>query len=266
MAQSIAIASGKGGVGKTSVAVNLALVLRQMGSRVTLLDADFGTANAHILMGKNLRPTPEKSLLADEPVQKALTQTAHGVTLLSGGSSALDLLDLKSHERLQLIRKVEALGDETDFLIVDTPAGASDATLAFAAAADRVLLVVVGEPTSFMDAYTILKAAHLEHGMRSFSIMINMARDADEARRHFDQFQAIALRFLDVELTLVGHLPMSLPLRRSVVARSPLMSNSNAAQSIEGQAFMTIAQKILQAPKNTPSGIRFFLDNETKEG
>lgn len=266
MAQSIAIASGKGGVGKTSVAVNIALVLRQLGSRVTLLDADFGTANAHILMGENLRPTVEKSLLADEPVQKALTQTAHGVTLLSGGSTALDLLDLKNHERLQLIRKVEALGDETDYLIVDTPAGASDATLAFVAAADRILLVVVGEPTSFMDAYTILKAAHLEHGVRSVSVVINMARDAAEARRHFDQFQAIALRFLDVELTLVGHLPMSLPLRRSVVARRPLMSNPGAAQSIEGQAFMTIAQKLLQAPKNVPSGIRFFLDNEKKEG
>lgn len=265
MAQSIAIASGKGGVGKTSVAVNLALVLHQLGSRVTLLDADFGTANAHILMGENLRPTAEKSILANEPVNNALTKTIHGVALLSGGSTALNLLDLKNQERLQLIRKVEALDQETDYLIVDTPAGASDATLAFVAASDRILLIVVGEPTSFMDAYTLLKAAHLEHGIRSVSVMINMVRDAAEARRHFDQFQAIALRFLDVELTLAGHLPMSLPLRRSVVARRPLMSNPGTAQSIEGQAFMTIAQKLLKAPKNAPNGIRFFFDNEKNE-
>lgn len=266
MAQSIAIASGKGGVGKTSIAVNLALVLRQLGARVTLLDADFGMANAHILLGENLRPQLEKALLADGPVQNALTKTSHGITLLSSGSAALDLLDLNEKDRLQLIRKVEALSDETDYLIVDTPAGASDATLAFVAAADRVLIVVVGEPTSFMDAYTIVKAAHLEHGVRSFSVVVNMAKDGQEARRHFDQFLSIALRFLDVDLTFAGHLPMSFPLRRSVVTRKPLMTNPGEANSVEGQAFRSIAQKLLASPVNHPSGIRFFHDTAKKEG
>lgn len=266
MAQSIAIASGKGGVGKTSIAVNLALVLRQLGGRVTLLDADFGMANAHILLGENLRPQVDKALLAEAPVQDALTKTAQGITLLSSGSASLDLLDLKTSDRLQLIRKVEALGEETDYLIVDTPAGASDATLAFVAAADRILLVVVGEPTSFMDAYTVVKAAHLEHGVRSFAVVVNMARDGQEARRHFDQFLAIALRFLDVELTYAGHLPMSLPMRRSVMTRKPLMANPGEANSAEGLALRSIAQKLLASPANQPSGIRYFLESGTKEG
>jgi flagellar biosynthesis protein FlhG len=265
MAQSITIASGKGGVGKTSVAVNLALVLRQLGARVTLLDADFGTANAHILMGHNLSPKLNKAALADGTVRGALATTVHGVSLLSGGSAVLDLLDLKKNDRLQLIRNVEAMSDETDYLIVDTPAGASDATLAFVAAADRVLLVVVGEPTSFMDAYTILKAAHLEHGVRNFSVMLNMAKDDQEASRHFDRFLAIALRFLDVELTYLGHLPMSLPLRRSVVSRQPLMATPSETNSVEAQAFRSIAQRLLKAPMNQPSGIRFFMDTAEKE-
>lgn len=265
MAQSITIASGKGGVGKTSVAVNLALVLRQIGARVTLLDADFGTANAHILMGHNLSPKLNKAALDNGSVRSALASTAHGVTLLSGGSAALDLLDLKKNDRLQLIRNVEAMSDETDYLIVDTPAGASDATLAFVAAADRVLLVVVGEPTSFMDAYTILKAAHLEYGVRNFSVMVNMASTEQEARRHFDRFLAIALRFLDVELTYLGHLPMSLPLRRSVVSRRPLMANPADSSGVEAQAFRSITQKLLKAPMNQPSGIRFFVDTAEKE-
>jgi flagellar biosynthesis protein FlhG len=265
MAQSIAIASGKGGVGKTSISVNLALVLRQLGSRVTLLDADFGTANAHILMGQNLRPRIDKTLLADGSANDALSTSAHGVNILSGGSAALDLLDLKKNERLQLIRNLESLSDETDYLIVDTPAGASDATLSFVAAADRVVLVVVGEPTSFMDAYTIVKAAHLEHGVRSFSVVVNMANSGQEAQRHFDHFLAIALRFLDVELTYLGHLPMSLPLRRSVVARRPLMANPADAKGVEAEAFRSIAQKLLKAPVNKSSGIRFFLDAMEKE-
>ena len=133
------------------------------------------------------------------------------------------------------------------------------------AAADRVLLVVVGEPTSFMDAYTILKAAHLEHGVRSFSVVINMARDGQEARRHFDQFLAIALRFLDVELTYAGHLPISALLRRSVVARTPLMASSNDANGPEGQAFRSIVQKLLKVSVNQSSGIRFFLETAEKD-
>jgi flagellar biosynthesis protein FlhG len=265
MAQSIAITSGKGGVGKTSIAVNLALVLRQMGSRVTLLDADFGMANAHILMGANLSPRIDKALMAHGSVEGALTNTAYGVKLLSGGSTALELLDLEKNDRLQLIRNVEVIGDETDYLIVDTPAGASDATLAFVAAADRVLLVLVGEPTSFIDAYTILKAAHLERGVCSFVIVVNMARDGQEARRHFEQFQTIALRFLDVDLTFAGHLPISVPLRLSVVARRPLMANPSEAHGPEGQAFRTLAQKLLNAQANAPSGIRFFIENAEKE-
>lgn len=265
MAQSIAIASGKGGVGKTSIAVNVALVLRQLGARVTLLDADFGTANAHILMGENLSPRIDKATLAAGALPDALTKTSHGITLLSGGSAALDLIDLKKTDRLQLIRNLEAINDLTDYLIVDTPAGASNATLAFLAAADRVLLVVVGEPTSFMDAYTILKAAHLEHGVRSFSVVINMARDGQEARRHFEQFLAIALRFLDVELTYAGHLPISAPLRRSVVMRKPLMASSTDANGPEGQALRSIVQKLLKAPANETRGIRFFLETAEKE-
>ena len=100
MAQSIAVASGKGGVGKTSIAVNLALVLRQMGSRVTLLDADFGMANAHILMGVNLSPRIEKSLMENGSVEDALTNTAFGVKLLSAGSTALELLDLEKNDQI----------------------------------------------------------------------------------------------------------------------------------------------------------------------
>ncbi|MGB1390954.1 MAG: P-loop NTPase [Paracoccaceae bacterium] len=265
MAQSIAIASGKGGVGKTSIAVNVALILRQLGGRVTLLDADFGTANAHILMGENLSPKIDKAMLSDGGLPDALIKTSHGITLLSGGSAARDLVDLKKTDRLQLIRNFDALNDETDYLIVDTPAGASDATLAFVAAADCVLLVVVGEPTSFMDAYTILKAANLEHGVRNFSVVINMAHNGQEARRHFDQFVAIALRFLDVDLTYAGHLPISAPLRRSVVMRKPLMANSNDAKGPEGQALQSIVQKLLKAPINESHGIRFFLDTAGKE-
>lgn len=264
MAQSITVTSGKGGVGKTSIAVNLALVLRRLGHRVTLLDADFGLANSHILLGRKSAHKLKDVIKGDAPITDAVETAVHGIKLIAGGSGELSMLDLEASSRHQLIRNLDALADETDFLIVDTPAGAADNTLAFVAAADRVLLVVVGEPTSFMDAYTVIKAAYIERGVRSFSVLINMAKNAEEAQQHFEKFRAITLRFLDVDLSFAGHVPLSLPLRRSVVEREPLLAQLTDTNANEARAFRNIAQKLLQTPVGPRTGIRMF-NNETTE-
>lgn len=261
MAQSITVTSGKGGVGKTSIAVNLALVLRRLGHRVTLLDADFGLANSHILLGRKSAHKLKDVLKGDAPIADAVETATHGIKLIAGGSGELSMIDLDPASRHQLIRNLDTLADETDFLIVDTPAGAADNTLAFVSAADRVLLVVIGEPTSFMDAYTVIKAANLERGVRAFSVLINMARDAEEAKQHFEKFRSITLRFLEVDLTYVGHVPMSAPLRRSVVNREPLLAQLSDANANEARAFRNIVQRLLQAPIEAPTGLRMF--NET---
>ena len=103
-----------------------------------------------------------------------------------------------------------------------------------------------------------LKRPIVETGLSKFSIVVNMARDGAEAKRHFDKFQAIALRFLDVELTYVGHVPFSTALRRSVVARKPLLATRSEGHRLEDEAFTTIARNLLAAPVNTGNGLRFF--------
>jgi len=258
MAQSITVTSGKGGVGKTSIAVNLALVLRRLGHRVTLLDADFGLANSHILLGRKSAHKLKDVLKGEAEISDAVESATHGIKLIAGGSGELSMLDMDPASRHQLIRNLDTLADDTDFLIVDTPAGAADNTLAFVSAADRVLVVVVGEPTSFMDAYTVIKAAHLERGVRSFSVLLNMVKNGEEALQHFEKFRSITLRFLDVDLTYVGHVPMSLPLRRSVVNREPLLAHLSDTNAQEARAFRNIAQNLLQAPVDPRSGIRMF--------
>jgi flagellar biosynthesis protein FlhG len=258
MAQSITIASGKGGVGKTCIAVNVALALGGLGHRVKLLDADFGLANSHILMGVNARRSLRDVVNGQHSIEEVIENVAPRVDLLAGGSGLSDMLNLDPAVRYQLIRNMDALAPTTDVLIIDAPAGASDNALAFVAAADRVLVVIVGEPTSFMDAYALIKAAHLEQRVSRFSIVVNMARDSAEAERHFTKFRGIALRFLDVELTYAGHVPLSSALRRSVVARRPLMSERGAGETVEGVAFRRIAGAVLRAPMNPGDGIRFF--------
>ena len=190
MTISIAVASGKGGVGKTSIAVNLSLTLSRLGSRVVLFDADFGLANSHILLGVNPTKTAQDILVSKTPVQEVLAPGPLGLKFLSGGGSGLtELLNLEVKARYELIRTLDVIQESTDVLVVDVPAGASDSSITFSAAVDKLVLILVGEPTSFMDAYTFIKAANLEAGVENFSIIVNMVESDAQGLQHFTNFK-----------------------------------------------------------------------------
>lgn len=260
MPQSITIASGKGGVGKTCIAVNLSLTLASMGLRVKLLDADFGLANSHVLMGINSAKSIRDVISGERSLEQIAERVAPGLELYAGGSALSDLLNVDPTVRYRLIRNFDALAAETDVLLIDAPAGASDNALSFVAASDRVLVVIVPEPTSFMDAYALIKAANLDYGLERFSIVVNMAANEAEAARHFEKFRAITMRFLSVELTHVGHVPLSNALSRSIVALKPIMQGGGNPATPEGAAFRKLANGILHAPVNATRGLRFFDD------
>ena len=149
MATTIAVTSGKGGVGKTSIAVNLAITLKNLGSRVHLFDADYGMANAHVLLGVNPEYVISDLIAKKTDMKQLVCNGPNGVKLISGGAGFIELLNIENDVRYQTIRAMNAIEDDTDYLVVDVAAGASDGTLAVAAA-DRVLVVLVGEPTSFL--------------------------------------------------------------------------------------------------------------------
>ena len=260
MAKSIVVASGKGGVGKTSISVNLGLTLARQGRRTVLLDADFGMANAHILLGAN----PQKFIIdavdGGASMSDVLCDGPHGMKFISGGTGLLEMLNLEKTKRFQAIRMVDELRDQTEILIADAPAGASDSSVSFVAAADHVVIVLVGEPTSFLDAYSMIKAASLESNVRNFCIVVNMARSQQEARQHFEKFNMTATRFLDVNLTFSGWLPLSERMRRAVVKRRPI--GLDGTDLPENVAFQKIAKSVLGSPRNMHGGIRFFADEE----
>jgi flagellar biosynthesis protein FlhG len=261
MTVSIVVASGKGGVGKTSVSVNLGLCFARQGRRTILFDADFGMANAHILIGANPKRFIMDVLDGSSSMADILCDAPHGMKFISGGSGLLEMLNVEKATRYQTIRMVDELRDETEILIVDAPAGASDNSIAFVGAADHVVVVLVGEPTSFLDAYSLIKAANIESNVQNFNIVVNMARNASEARAHFDKFNATVGRFLDVNLKFAGHLPLSDRMRRAIVQRRPIGMESG--QLPENRSFMAMSKAVLESPKNLHAGIRFFSKNET---
>lgn len=260
MTVSISIASGKGGVGKTNCAVNLAISLSRLGKKVVLFDTDFGMANAHILLGTNPKHTAADFLKGQAKLDDILCEAPLKVKFIAGGSGLLELLNINNETRYKMLQSLSSLEGEIDYLIVDTPAGASDSTLFFTSATSVPLIVLVAEPTSFLDAYALIKAAHIEKGLKEFSVVVNMANSASSAKQNFNKFSEICGRFLDVKLTYTGMVPQSSAIRKSIVKRKPIAASMPG--SVEAKAFMKIAEAIQLAPHNKLDGIRFFNEEQ----
>ena len=177
--------------------------------------------------------------------------------LIPGGSGVLELMNLDSKKRWAVIRSVGSLRDELDFLIVDTPAGASDSSIEFAAACDQIIIVLVGEPTSFMDAYAFIKALHLEKQIENVSIFVNMAKNRKAALESFNSFRKIVLNFLSVQLDLVGWLPNSSEISNSILSRKPFIMKKNLDPLIQ-KGLSEITEHICKSDTPKPSGVHFF--------
>ena len=259
MAVSISVASGKGGVGKTSIAVNLALSLAILGNRVALLDADFGLANSHLLLGCKPIKTIKDTITGSSNLNESITEGPKGLKLISGGNGLIELLNLNKSTRYNLIRSFDPLAEKCDVFFIDTPAGASDSTLSFLTASEKVVIILVGEPTSFMDAYTLVKAASIEGNVKEFSVIVNMAESSNHSKEVFSKFKATVMRFLDVNVKYIGFLPYSIRLKNSIVKRKPLVIND--LNSKETGLFKLMSKELLKSPNNLPSGISFFNKN-----
>jgi flagellar biosynthesis protein FlhG len=258
MVRTIAIASGKGGVGKSSVSVNCSILLSKLGYKVALLDADFGMANCHIMLDQKVDNSLHDVLENGAAIENIIYETASGVKLIPGGAGILELLNLDASKRWQIINALNPLKSDVDFLIVDTPAGGSDASIEFAAACENLVVVLVGEPTSFMDAYSFIKAMYLEKNYARISVLVNLSASESDARRSYNSFKDIVTKFLDVELEYAGWLPNSSEMKNSILSRKPVVLQNKPKDKILNKNFNDVAKHVETLQPCSLTGIQFF--------
>ncbi|HLK11902.1 MAG TPA: MinD/ParA family protein [Candidatus Binatia bacterium] len=253
----IAVTSGKGGVGKTAIAANLAVALAAGGRRVCVLDADLGLANVDVALGLAPRANLLHVLRGERSLADVLVEGPAGVRLIPATSGVAELTALDGPQRLCLLDAVDRLGESLDVLLVDTAAGISRNVLWFAAAAHEVLVVVTPEPAALTDAYALVKVLATRYGRRDFLVLVNAAAGVADAEAAFRRLARVAERFLRVRLESVGFvpedpaLPRAARLQQAVVLAAPAAPASRALARLAG----TLAAR---GPGVPTGGVQFF--------
>src|SRR5262245_58227149 len=219
----IAITSGKGGVGKSNVAVNLAIQFASAGRDVVLLDADLGLANADVLCNVDLPFNLSHVIARKKELADVLVKAPGGFRLIGGASGLARMADLSDFDRQRLVSALGELESQADIILIDTGAGISPNVLSFTRAADHVLVVTTPEPTAITDAYAVVKVISRDGGERRLSLLVNQARTMSEARVVYDRIAKVAKQFLNVDVYDAGHVPADENVPLAVRRRTPFV-------------------------------------------
>ena len=232
----LAIASGKGGVGKTSISTNLAIALSMRGKSVVLFDADLGLANVDIALGIKPQYTIEHVIRGEKTLEEVIYEGPGGIRIIPAASGIAHIAALSAAEQSELIRSFSELSYPIDHLIVDISAGIDSNVLTFVSACQEVVVVVCDEPTSITDAYALIKVLNKERDITRVKVLANMVTDEGHGRFLCEKISHVVDRFLDVHGSYLGAIPYDDYLRKSVRQQRPVIQaypTSEAARSIK---------------------------------
>jgi flagellar biosynthesis protein FlhG len=262
--RALAVASGKGGVGKTVTTVNLALALSRAGRRVCVLDANLALADVGVALGLESAFGLADVLRGERRLAEVLVDGPAGVRVIPAATQAGLPTALGPAERVRLLDEVDELASALDVLVLDTAAGLAPEALYFAAAAGEVLVVVTPEPSALVDAAALMQALAGRHGRRDFLVAVNMASGADDADATFRRLAQVVER-LGVRLEYQGFVPDDVAVRHAVRARTAVvLADPDAPASV---AFVELAERLDRRPAATPTGgVQFFFQRLLTEG
>lgn len=255
----IAITSGKGGVGKTNLSVNLAYCLAMEGKNVVLLDADLGLANVDVLLG--LTPSHNLFHLFHEGAELSdvLMNTPYGFKILPASSGVSEMLSLTTGQKVTLLEAMDELEDTVDYLIVDTGAGINDNVMYFNLAAQERLVILTPEPTSLTDAYALIKVMQQNHDVHDFRVLVNLTPDEKAVKDIFRRLYKACDHFLSgISLDYVGMIPRDAGVRKAVVNQIPFCVQEPNGPACK--ALREVAKNIQtwEVPTTLDGNIKFF--------
>lgn len=261
----IGVTSGKGGVGKSNVAANLAVLASRAGNRVLVLDADLGLANVEVLFGLKPRYHLGHLLDGDVPVRDIIAEGPEGVMVLPAGHGLQALTRLDEAQRLRLVAAVDQLEEDYDIIFVDCGAGIGDNVLFFVGAAQEALLVVSPEPTSLTDAYATLKVLCQEGRARYFNVVVNQAPNEAVAKDIFDRLSSVVSRFLGAKMRWLGWLPRDENVHRAVMSQKPLVGLFPSSPAT--RALNSVADTLFNEPPpiQLEGGLKFLWSRLLRE-
>lgn len=266
LARVITVTSGKGGVGKSNLSINLAIWFRRMGKRVVILDADFGLANIEIMFGTVPKYNLCDLIYQGKNIKEIITWGPMDVGFISGGSGIAGMTNLSKDSLSYIIQNLAELDSIADVVIVDTGAGIADAVLEFLVAGGEVLLVTTPEPTSITDSYSLLKALYrhprFQEDVTKVKMVANRVEKEQDGPVLFDKLNAVVNKYLKVPMTYLGCVPQDTQLARAVMQQMPVsLQSPNARSSV---AYERIVRRLLdmeETGKQTRRGMAAFFSH-----
>lgn len=263
-ARVIAVTSGKGGVGKSSVSINLALQFTRMGKKVIILDVDFGLANIEVMFGVIPKYNLSDLIFKGKEIKDIITEGPEGVGFISGGSGIAKLVNLDKEQIRRLVNKMSELEEIADIIIIDTGAGIAPSVMEFLIASPEIILVTTPEPTSITDSYALLKALIIGEGFNSENAKIRMiankVKTESEGRNLFEKLSIVVAKFLDVQVEYLGIIPRDDSITKAIMRQKPVSLMYPNAPSTK--SFAALADYIMSDENDIPKqkrGIRGYL-------
>lgn len=263
LARVLTVTSGKGGVGKSNTAINLAIQFRKLGKKVIILDADFGLANIEIMFGAVPKHNLCDLIYQGKSMKDIITWGPMDIGFISGGSGIVGMVNLSRDYLNYIIQNLSELDTIADIVIVDTGAGISDAVLEFLVASGEIILVTTPEPTSMTDSYSLLKALNRHPRFSSDSTQVKMMANRvvreEEGQNLYNKLNMVVSRYLKLPFTYLGAVPEDAQLSKAVIQQVPVsMQNPSAKSSL---AYESIAAKLMNLESVKKRGMAAFFSH-----